>query len=118
EGAHVGTLLLYGVSSIDRHAELGITIGPEWARGMGLGRHATVALLRYLWRQPQVDEVVLHTFEWNIRALRCFEACGFRAIEHVERGGNWLLRMSAERETWLRDDEAGRFGSVQDKGDR
>lgn len=62
------------------HAKVGILIGerPYWEHGYGT--EAMRMLVRYLFEQVKVDRVELDTAEFNGRAQRSFEKCGFRRL--------------------------------------
>jgi RimJ/RimL family protein N-acetyltransferase len=109
DGEHIGNLMYYNASLLSESAEFGITIGRREMQGQGIGREATVLFLRHAWETTAIRTMRLHTFEWNERAIRCFEAAGFEHRGSVSRAGGVLLRMEAQREWWLMDDEAGRF---------
>ncbi|MBM3461501.1 MAG: GNAT family N-acetyltransferase [Armatimonadetes bacterium] len=64
----------------EMHAKVGILIGerPYWEHGYGT--EAMQMLLRYLFENLKVDRVELDTAEFNTRAQRSFEKCGFRKL--------------------------------------
>ncbi len=107
EGMHIGTVMYYNAST--ESAELGVSIAPEGYRGRGVGRATIVAFLRFLFAQRSFRRIHLRTLEWNMRAIKCFEACGFQAIERIFHDGNWFVVMEARREWWLLWDSEGRF---------
>ena len=73
----VGQASLYRVDWLARRAEFGrILIGVEAARGRGLARSATLALMD-LARHWQLAEVQLDCLEANTRALALYAGCGF-----------------------------------------
>lgn len=89
EGKPAGYLQYYPVDAEGR-AEYGFT-GPEtclWAAdqflgepslwGKGLGRRFLRLLLRYLFEEEGAKAVLLDPHADNERAIRCYEACGFR----------------------------------------
>jgi RimJ/RimL family protein N-acetyltransferase len=58
-------------------AELVVLIGePAW-RGIGLGRDAVRLAVGFAFTVLSVDEVILRVMPDNIRAVRCYEHCGF-----------------------------------------
>lgn len=50
-----------------------------WDRGIG-GKLVT-SMLEYLVCQNGADKVVMDPQAWNIRAIRCYEKCGFRRVK-------------------------------------
>lgn len=108
-GEHIGALMYYNADHVTGTAEYGISIGPEEARGEGLGTEATIAFLRYVWQALPLRRIYLHTLEWNERARRSFERAGFRQTDTILRRNERFLRMEARREWWLLWDSEGRF---------
>ncbi len=63
----------------DKHAgELGVVIGEPSEWGKEYGREAVTLLLRYIFETTSLDRIYLYTYPDNLRAQRCFAACGFR----------------------------------------
>ena len=58
--------------------EIGTYIGKKELWGKGLGRQVTVALLEMAFNQLNVDRCEASSVEYNHRAHRALEACGFR----------------------------------------
>jgi len=80
KGELIGRVSYYNVNWHRKEAELGIVLGEreQWSRGYG--REAIMALLAYLFVQKRFERVYLGTFPDNIRAQRCFAACGFKEV--------------------------------------
>ncbi len=77
-----------GVFMIDwskREGELGIVIGETSEWNKGYGREAITILLHHVFHKTSLERVNLFTFTDNLRAQRCFAACGFRALGMVRR---------------------------------
>ena len=79
EGVHIGNVGLHDVRPEDRHAALGITIGDKAYWSNGHGTDAVVTLLRFAFGEMNLRRVTLHVFEFNERAIACYERCGFQA---------------------------------------
>ncbi|MGE3961393.1 MAG: GNAT family N-acetyltransferase [Dehalococcoidia bacterium] len=94
-GTHIGNVMYYGYDSVNREAELGITIGNRdfWSRGYGAD--AVRCMLRHLFHDMRLKRVFLHTLSWNYRAQASFEHAGFRPVRRVSRGGYDFLYMEA-----------------------
>lgn len=58
--------------------EIDLFIGEEDLRGKGIGRAAISLLMRFLFEQKAADVLVLCPVRENIRAIRCYQACGFQ----------------------------------------
>lgn len=61
-----------------RVARVGILIGCRRYWNQGLGTEAMMGMLGYLFKRRDVMLVELDTADFNHRAQRCFEKCGFR----------------------------------------
>jgi RimJ/RimL family protein N-acetyltransferase len=109
EGEHIGNVMYYNARPALGEAEYGITIGRKDFHGAGYGTEATVLFLRCLWETTAFRTLVLHTFDWNERAARCFRRAGFEDAGVVERQAGRLLKMSARREWWLFHDSQRRY---------
>ncbi len=72
-----------GLDSIDwvhRTAELGIFIGSSDDWGHGYGSEALALLLRYGFTVLNLNNIMLRVNSDNVRAQRCYDKAGFRAI--------------------------------------
>ncbi len=77
DGSLIGNL---GLSSIDwqnRQAVLGIVIGEKEYWDNGYGTEAITTLLRFAFEEMNLHRVSLRVFDYNQRAIRCYEKCGF-----------------------------------------
>jgi len=93
EGVHIGNIGLHHIDWKNRHAELGIFIGEKEYWNQGYGADAIRALLRFAFQEMNLHRVYLHVFDFNTRAIRCYEKCGFqlegRAREFFFRDGRY-----------------------------
>jgi diamine N-acetyltransferase len=78
DGKLIGNVALEGINWKDRHAELGIVIGEKDCWDKGYGTDAVHALLGFAFREMNLHRVFLRVFEDNVRAIRCYEKCGFQ----------------------------------------
>lgn len=78
EGQHIGNIELRQTSPEHRRAELGIMIGEKDCWNGGYGTDAVRALLRFAFRQMNLNRLWLTTGENNPRAQACYRKCGFR----------------------------------------
>ncbi|MBR3502763.1 MAG: GNAT family N-acetyltransferase [Clostridia bacterium] len=74
---YLGQCALTKIDQTARHAELAIVLAPDSAR-RGYGREAVRLLLGFAFRQMNLNRVYLRVYAENERAVRCYEACGFR----------------------------------------
>jgi ribosomal-protein-alanine N-acetyltransferase len=85
EGECVGIARLT-VNEADQRARFAIGISDIDRLGKGLGTEATQLVLGYAFNSLRLHRVDLRVLEYNRRAIRCFEKCGF-VREGVEREG-------------------------------
>ena len=85
----------------------GFVIVDDKRRGMGLGRELLALAIRFAFEMVGVERITLGVFANNTRARRCYEACGFRAVERPEReyyicfGERWdCVEMELRREEY------------------
>ena len=76
----VGRCLLFDIDPVDRRAMLGVFIGERAYWGQGYGRDAVRLLLDYGFGLLNLNSVMLGVMAFNQRAIRCYEAVGFREI--------------------------------------
>ncbi len=89
-------------------AFLGIGIGERADWGKGYGTDAMRVMLRYAFRELNLHRVSLTVFEYNPRAIRCYQKAGFveegRLRGWLNREGRrWdMIHMGILREEWER----------------
>jgi RimJ/RimL family protein N-acetyltransferase len=103
----IGLIGLYTIFWHQREAFMGIQIGERDYWGKGYGTDALQALLRYAFKELNLQRVSLSFLEGNDRAMRSYEKCGFH-YEGRQRhawaydGRRWdELYMGLLREEWL-----------------
>ncbi len=79
-GEMIGRISCSGIDHSGDHGELGIVIGERDYWDQGYGRDAIQTFLGYLFGTVGLRMVSLFTFQDNVRAQRCFEACGFEIL--------------------------------------
>ena len=77
-GKLIGNIGLHGIDWKDRRAVLGITIGEKDYWDKGYGSEAIITLLNFVFTQMNLHRVSLTVYEYNQRAMRCYEKCGFK----------------------------------------
>jgi [ribosomal protein S5]-alanine N-acetyltransferase len=100
DGEHIGNCVYYNVDQAEGKAEVGIMIGNRQYWNQGYGMEAINALLDLVFTRTRLEKVYLTTLDWNARAQRCFQKCGFKDGGHVTRGEHKFLMMSLRREEW------------------
>lgn len=86
---------------------VGISIGEKDYLGKGYGTDAMQTMLRYVFMELNLRRVSLLVFEYNPRAIRSYEKCGFvmegrirGAMLREGRRWDWLM-MGVMKEDWL-----------------
>ncbi len=87
-GQLIGTIGLHKVDWKNRNAELGIAIWKKEYWGRGYGTDAIKTLLKYAFHELNLHRVYLRVYDFNKRALRCYEKAGFKK-EGVMREAFW-----------------------------
>ena len=101
DGKYIGNCMYYDMDTVSKQAEIGIVIGDRdyWSRGYGYD--AVVTMLDYLFSNTLMERLYLHTLEWNTRAQRAFEKCGFAQVTKVKRSGMDFMLMEIKKHRWL-----------------
>lgn len=102
----IGRIGVFAIDWARRDGELGIVIGEPSEWGKGYGRTAIRLLLQHLFGTTTLERVYLFTYPENIRAQRCFAACGFRNVGvtlrfSAERGEHLAIEMDITRRDFL-----------------
>jgi RimJ/RimL family protein N-acetyltransferase len=77
-------------------AELAIRIGDKNYWGKGYGADAVSTLVNY-WLSTGLRRIWLKVLPGNIRAVRCYEKCGFTAVARLILDGYEFLIMEISR---------------------
>jgi RimJ/RimL family protein N-acetyltransferase len=106
DGKHIGNCVFYNIDMPRGEAEVGIMIGERRYWGKGYGVAAINALLEHIFTTTSITRVHLKTLDWNVRAHRCFEKCGFTRVGHIEKNGHKFLHMELYRSQWQAEQAA------------
>ncbi len=100
EGKHIGNCVYYNIDEAKGEAEVGIMIGDRdyWHRGYGTD--ACCALVSHIFRSTNLKRIYLKTLDWNIRAHKSFQKCGFQAFGRMNRDGYNFVLMEYYRIEW------------------
>jgi RimJ/RimL family protein N-acetyltransferase len=77
EGKLIGNLGVEHVDWKSRKAEIGAVIGEKEYWSKGYGTDAITTLLRFMFTEMNLHRVELKVYDYNQRAQRCYEKCGF-----------------------------------------
>ncbi len=98
---YIGNCSYYNINEERRETELGIMIGDRDFWGKGYGQDAVRTLVRYIFLDTGLTRIHLKSLDWNYRAHRCFEKCGFTRAGYLYREGYSFMSMEVRREQWL-----------------
>ncbi len=70
----------------DTRATIGIILSPNHA-GQGLGTLILDFVCDTLEQHIKTNSIALDTVDFNPRAIRCFEKCGFREVKRIQQPG-------------------------------
>ena len=76
----IGTVGLHEIDNINRTATLGIFIGNKNYWSKGYGTEAIKLILDFGFNYLNLNNIDLALMEFNQRALKCYEKCGFKEI--------------------------------------
>ena len=76
----LGNISLMKIHEINRTAELGIFIGDENYLSRGYGSEAIMLLLDYAFNYVNLNNIMLRVFDYNKRAIKAYEKCGFNTF--------------------------------------
>jgi len=108
DGEHIGNCVYHDTDENRNEAELGIMIGNRNYWDKGYGTDAVTALVNYLFSRANLKRIYLKTLDWNRRAQRCFEKCGFKPYGHLARDGYNFVLMELTRKQWEEDQQKER----------
>jgi hypothetical protein len=86
---------------------MGLGLGDKTCWGKGYGTEAMNILLRYAFTELNLHRMSLTVFEYNERAIRMYQKCGFKVEGlnrdyHFRDGRRWdLVSMGILRDEWL-----------------
>ena len=112
DSRHIGNCMYYNMDGEKGQVELGIMIGDRAYWDQGYGSDAVATLVSHIFKETQLERIYLCTLDWNVRAQRCFQKCGFLACGHLVRQGDNFIIMELRRD-WLRDKPT--LATAQDK---
>jgi len=73
----IGLMMYFNLDRRHRRAEVGILIGEKDCWDKGYGTEAMIIFLDYLFNELGLHRVYLHTQDYNLRAFKSYEKCGF-----------------------------------------
>ena len=99
---HIGNCMSYDINVSFGEAELGIMIGDRNYWNQSYGYDSMIALVDHMFTSTSLRRLYVRTLEWNKRARRCFEKCGFTLRSIENRGSKSFALMEIFRDQWCR----------------
>lgn len=78
QGENIGNAELAQIDWRVRRAEVGVMIGDREYWSKGYGREAVMLLAELAFMEMNLHRLEARVLAYNLRARRCFEACGFK----------------------------------------
>jgi RimJ/RimL family protein N-acetyltransferase len=100
DGEHIGNCMYYNLDKHTRSVEIGVIIGERSYWNKGYGTEAISLLVNHIFQELRVEKIYLHTLEWNLRAHRAFEKCGFSTSGVRNRDKYTFMVMELQRSQW------------------
>ena len=100
EGEHIGNCSYYNIDLHHSETEIGIMIGNRDYWSQGYGTDTIKTLVKYIFEQTGFKRLYLKTLDWNIRAQKCFQKCGFIPYNHLLRDSHNFMMMELTRGQW------------------
>lgn len=100
DGKHIGNCTCYDIDDERGEAQLGIMIGERDYRDKGYGTDTVKTLVDHVFRNTGLNRIYLKTLDWNFRAQKCFQNCGFSVCGNISRNGKTFIFMDINRRQW------------------
>jgi RimJ/RimL family protein N-acetyltransferase len=100
EGKHIGNCTCYDIDDEQGEAQLGIMIGEREYWDKGYGTDTVKTLIGHVFHTTDLKRIYLKTLDWNLRAQKCFQNCGFTMCGKLSRDGKIFIFMDITREQW------------------
>ncbi len=100
DGRHIGNCSYYNIDLMRGETEIGIMIGDRDYWDKGYGADIITTLVDHIFTKTGISRLHLKTLEWNTRAQKCFQKCGFIPCGRLDRDGFSFLLMELFRFQW------------------
>lgn len=74
----IGTVFIKNIDKMNNKGEYGIFIGEEIARGCGYGTVAAQLVIKYAFKELNLNRLYLSVFSDNVLGIRSYEKAGFK----------------------------------------
>jgi RimJ/RimL family protein N-acetyltransferase len=100
EGKHIGNCTCYDINEDKGETQLGIMIGNRDYWDKGYGTDVVATMVNHIFLNTSLRRIYLKTLDWNLRAQKCFQNCGFTPCGQMRRNSNNFVLMEIKREHW------------------
>lgn len=97
DGKHIGNCACFALNEANKEAELGIIIGDRAYWDKGYGADAVTTFVNHLFSSTNLERISLKTLDWNLRAQKCFQKCGFIPCGRLIKGEHKFVLMELRR---------------------
>ncbi len=80
---YLGTISLKEINQKDKNAEYAVALRKK-AIGKGVGKTATLEVLRVAFEELKLNKVYLNVYADNVRAAKLYEKCGFKQTGYLK----------------------------------
>jgi RimJ/RimL family protein N-acetyltransferase len=100
EGKHIGNCTCYEIDEDKGEVQLGIMIGDREYWDRGYGSDVVNTMVNHIFLNTNLRRIYLRTLDWNLRAQKCFQNCGFLPCGQVSENGHDFIVLELLRERW------------------
>jgi RimJ/RimL family protein N-acetyltransferase len=108
DGKHIGNCTCYEINETKAETQLGIMIGDRSYWDKGYGTDAVRTMAGHIFLNTNLKRIYLMTLDWNLRAQKCFQNCGFTPCGQHHRNGHSFVVMELRREQWQKRPDEGK----------
>jgi ribosomal-protein-alanine N-acetyltransferase len=102
DGKHIGNFSYFNIDETKKEAEMGIMICDRAYWSCGYGSDVILTSLNHVFSQTNLKRIYLKTLNWNIKAQKCFQKCGFTACGQLTHGDHYFILMEIHRPAELK----------------
>lgn len=77
----IGVVHIFFINYFFKNYKFGIVIGDKNNLNKGIGGDCVKTATKYLFEKENANSIILETADFNTRAQKCFEKCGFKKIK-------------------------------------
>ena len=97
DGDHIGNCGCFHIDDVEKELEIGILIGEKDYWDQGYGMDVVKTLIDTIFENTYAHRIYLKTLNWNTRAQKCFQKCGFSVAGKIINGEHTFFVMEIKR---------------------